>query len=294
MNSNLNPNTRSMIGDNQAPAYAENVTAQMERDYKALTEGITELLEKARQQPARVETDEAATAMGLVVKELREADKRAEAYRTSEGEPHRLAVDAVNSFFFRLREKIGRRDRKGKPGAADILQARIDAYLDEKAAREEARRAEEARLARQRAIEAEERAAAERRRAEEARLAAERARKPETTAAKVAVADAAEASAGQAAIEATVAAEQAQAAHVETLAKPAELARTRGDGVILTQARQPFAIVTDRSKLDMAALWPFFTDAEVEKALRGWAKVTGHTKQMNGAEIGFGRKGITR
>lgn len=294
MNTNLNSNTRSVIGDNQAPAYAEHVTEQMERDYKALTDGIAELLEKARQQPARVDTDEDATAMGLVVKELRETDKRAEAYRHSEKEPHRLAGDAVDAFFFRWREKIGRRDKKGKPGAADILQARIDDFLDRKAAAEEARRQEEARLARQRAIEAEEKAAAERRRAEEARLAAERARKPETSIAKTAVAEAAEASAGQAAVEAAVAADQAQAAHVETLAKPAELARTRGDGVILTQRREPYAIIADRSKLDKEALWPFFTDAEVEKALRGWAKVTGHTKQMDGAEIGFGRKGITR
>jgi mono/diheme cytochrome c family protein len=46
----------------------------------------------------------------------------------------------------------------------------------------------------------------------------------------------------------------------------------------------------DRAKLDKEALWPFFTDAEIEKALRAWAKTTGHRTQMEGAKIGFRAK----
>jgi hypothetical protein len=52
-------------------------------------------------------------------------------------------------------------------------------------------------------------------------------------------------------------------------------------------------MLIDRAKVDMEMLRPYFTDAEIEKALRGWAKATGHrvTEHMEGAEIGHRNKG---
>jgi hypothetical protein len=41
-------------------------------------------------------------------------------------------------------------------------------------------------------------------------------------------------------------------------------------------------------------LRPYFTDFELDKALRAWAKATGHKVPMPGAEIGFRNKGVTR
>lgn len=293
----MDENSRAVIGDNQAPAYAQRVTEMLERDYGALNESVAAVLDRARNCPKEVTSDEEATAIGLVVKEIREADKRAEAFRVSEKEPHRLSAEAVDSFFFSIREKLARRnprDRSQRPGAADVLQARIDAYLERKRVAEEQRRQEEARrLAAQAAQKAaEERAARE---AEEAaRLAAARARKPENVAARTAEANQAAQAHSEAALESKVAQTQAVGAHIATLAKPAELSRTRGDGVLLTEARQPFAVMTDRAKLDKEALWPFFTDDEVEKALRQWAKTTGHNRPMDGAEIGHRAKGVTR
>jgi hypothetical protein len=285
------------IGDNQAPAYAQNVTDQLERSYAALSESIETLLARAREAPREVVDDDSAVKVGLIVKELRDADKRAEAFRVSEKEPHLRAENAVDAFFFALREKLARRnprDRSQKPGAADILQARIDDYLERKRIVEEERRRREAeetaRIAREKAAE-EARAAKE---AEETRLAAERARKPEIAAEKAAVADQAEERASAAKVEAQVAQDAAQQAHIATLAKPAEMSRTRGDGVLLTQAREPYAIVVNRTMIDMEKLRPFFTDAEIEKALRGWARTTGFSIPMQGAEIGFRRKGQTR
>jgi len=67
-----------------------------------------------------------------------------------------------------------------------------------------------------------------------------------------------------------------------------------GAGVTLTTKQEPYAIMTDRYKLDMSKLLPFFTDAEIEKALRGWAKTVGHREKMDGAEIGFRNAGVTR
>jgi hypothetical protein len=297
MNQVLTDNPRAVAGDNQAQGAAERVTEYLERDYSSLTAEVDALLEKARDAPREVADDEAATSLGLLVKQLREASARAEAYRETEKAPHRLSADAVDAFFFALRERLARRnprDRTQKPGAADILQARIDDFLERKRVEEESRRREEEeRLAREAAARAEEEAKA-RRAEEEARLAAERARKPENVAARTAEAEQAAAVANAAAIEAEVAKEKAQEAHIATLAKPADLVRTRGDGVLLTQAKESYAIVVDRTKLEWAKIAPFFTDAEVDKALRGWARTTNFNQQMTGAEIGYRRKGVTR
>lgn len=291
-------NPRAVVGSNQAPDYAKRVTEQMARDYSALLESVDTLLAKAREAPNEATTEQDALTLGAIVKEIRDADKRAEAYRTAEKEPHLRAEQAVDQFFFAIRDKLARRnprDRTQRAGAADILQARINDFLERKRIEEEERRRREAdelaRIARQKA---EEQAAAARAE-EEARLAAERARKPETVAEKQAEADRAAEVASAAKVEAQVAQEQATDAHIATLAKPADLVRTRGDdGVLLTQAREPYAILIDRAQLDWTKLAPFFTDAEVEKALRGWAKTTGHSQQMPGAEIGHRRKGVTR
>lgn len=295
--SNTDVNPRAVVGDNQAPDYAQRVTDQMARDYAALSESAHALLERARQTPRDLEADEDATALGLIVKELRDTFKRADAYRQAEKEPHLRSEQAVDAFFFGIMEKLARRnprDRSQKPGAADILQGRIDDFLERKRIVEEQRRQEEAAAAAKAAREAREKAEREAAEAEEKRLAAERARKPENVAARTAEAEAAEQAASTSSVEAAVAAEKAQDAHIATLAKPAEMARTRGDGVLLTQARESYTLVVDRALLDKEALWPFFTDAEIEKALRGWAKTHNHNKQMAGAEVGHRRKGVTR
>jgi hypothetical protein len=294
-------NPRAVVGDNRSPDYAQRITEQMAEEYGALNESVAALLEEARGKPVDVNDDDTATDIGALIKRLSDADKRAEAFRVAEGEPHLRAKNAVDQFFFAIRDKLARRnknDRSAKPGAADILQARVTAYLERKRIEEEARRkAEAARLWR----EAEDKRLAEEaalREAEEKRLAAERARKPEIVEQKEAVAAQAEQAASTAVAEAAVASSLAQEAHIATLAKAADMARTRGDdGVLLTLANENYAILLDRSKItpeDALKLWPFFTDAEVEKALRGWAKTTGYRQPMTGTEIGKKNKGVTR
>jgi len=100
-------------------------------------------------------------------------------------------------------------------------------------------------------------------------------------------------------VEAQTALDRAEDARIATLAKPADMTRLRGNdqsgaGVTLTTAQEPYALLTDRALVDMNMLRPFFTDAEIEKALRGWAKTTGHRVKMPGAEIGHRNKGVTR
>jgi hypothetical protein len=201
-----------------------------------------------------------------------------------------------------MRDRIGRRDkkdRKAAAGATDILQARIDAYQEQKLAEERARREAEERAERERAYKAQAEADRLAREAADKQAAAERARKVETQAAKSAEAARAAEQASIAATQAAQAAEKAEDARIATLAKPADLTRVRGNdqsgaGVTLTTAQEPFALLTDRNKVNLEMLRPFFTDAEIEKALRGWARTTGHRVKMDGAEIGFRNKGVTR
>lgn len=289
-------------GSNQAPDYAQQVTNRLAAEYAETVSTLEGLLAEAEAMPRGVKSDQEALLRGTLIKRMRDVDSRLEGVRVLEGEPYLRGKNAVDSFFFGLRDRIGKRnknDRAAKAGATDVLQADINAYQNEKIAAENARleaeRREQARIAR----EAQEKAVAEARAAEEARLKADRARKAENVAANRAAAEAQEAAADLAAQEAARTANLAEEARMAALAKPADIARVRGNdqsgaGVTLTVAKEPYALLTDRAKVDLEMLRPYFTDAEIEKALRGWAKATGHRIAMPGAEIGHRNKGVTR
>lgn len=293
-------NPRAVPGSNQAPDYAQLETERLASDYVGLTDAFVTLKAEAEAFPRGVNDDAEALARGAVIKKLRDLDSRAEGVRVLEKEPHLRRGNAVDSFFNTIRDQIGRRmGSRAKPGLIDLLQGDINEYQERKIAaeraRQEAERREAERIAREQ-MELARKAEAE---AAERAAAVERARKAETQAARQAEADAQQRAADLARAEAQRAAELAEEARLATLAKPAEIARVRGSdasgaGVTLTVAQEPYAILTDRDMVDMNMLRPYFTDAEIEKALRGWAKSTGHRVKMNGAEIGFRNKGVTR
>jgi len=300
LNEPLNP--RAVPGSNEAPDYAKLVTERIAAEYAEFNTTLAEMLDQARALPSPIHNDEDALSSGALIKRFRDLDGRVEAVRVLEKEPYLRGGNAVDSFFNALRDKIGKRvktDRSAKPGAADVLQARINDYQDRKLAVERARLAAEQAEAARVAQEAARKAAEEARQAEEARLAAERARKPENIATKSAAAVEQERRAIEVEIEAKRQAEQAEEARLNSLASTADLVRTRGSdasgaGVLLTSAKENYALLVDRNKVDMNALRPYFTDAEIEKALRGWAKATGYRTRMEGAEIGQRNKGVTR
>jgi hypothetical protein len=295
-------NTRVVPGSNEAPDYAKQVTERLADEYIGLTNTLNELLGEAREMPKEVTSEADALMLGALIKRLRDLDGRAESVRTLEKEPYLRGGNAVDSFFNSMRDKIGRRiktDRKSAAGAIDILQARINDFQERRLAEERARREAEERAAREEARKAAEEAARIAREAAEKAAAAERARKEENRAKHAAEAARLEEAASIAKTEAEQALEKAEDARISTLAKPADMARLRGSdesgaGVTLTMKQEPYALVTDRYQLDMSKLLPFFTDAEIEKALRQWAKTTGHREKMAGAEIGFRNAGVTR
>ena len=277
------------IGDNTGAEtdYAKLAGDRLSRDYAETVSAIEALEFEFAAAPAEITEDAEKSAVASLIKRMRDADKRVEGLRELEKTPYLRRGQGVDQFFGRLAERLFRRNKKDRPGAADTLQDRLTAYDTKKLREEQKRRRKEAAEAALQAREEAAKAAKALREAEEARLAAERARKPETTAAKAAVADLAEQEAFAAGLAATAAADKAEAAYVETLAKPAELMRNRGaDGTLTTMARENYAEIIDESKLDKVSLWPFISLDAKEKALRQWAKTSGFNRQMDGAAIG--------
>ncbi len=286
---NLPPLPRQISAEeNLAPS----VTEFLAEEFASLPGEVSALLDEARVLPKVIDDDDVMGTVAKLIKRFRETTKRIEAFHAREKAPYWTSGQAVDVFFFSLFEKCAKRTKTSKPGAADVLQARLDDYMDRKLAAEQERRrkeaAEQARVAR----EAQERADREAREAEDARLAAERARKPDAIVAKTAVADARENSASEAKADAGFALSKAEEAHVATLAKPADMVRTRvDDGPTVTMGTVPYAVIEDEDLLDKAKLWPFIKFEAKEAALTAWARTHGHSQQMPGAKIGKRAKG---
>jgi flagellar biosynthesis GTPase FlhF len=280
-------NPRATIGDNRPTDATESLLGRLGDDYGELTRSASSLLETARSLGETVENERELEGFSNVIVAMRDAIARAEAARTAEKEPYLRGGQAVDGFFSSLKERLD----KGRT----VLQRRVDVYQNRKLAEERERRrlAAEQAVREQRERDAE--AARLAREAEEKRLAAERARKPETKEAKVASASAAEGEAAAAAAAASVASDAAETARIDTLRKPSEIARSRFDeGRLVTMRQVGFAELVDRERVDMNALRPYFTEQEIAKALRGWAKATGHKKPMDGAEIGLRDEAVVR
>lgn len=244
----------------------------------------------------QIADDDTKGKVTSLIKRIRDEAKKLVGLHEKEKTGYYRGGQAVDQFFFALIDKLARRSKTNRAGAADILGDLLTAYdtrvLAEKQAELRRQAEEKARMER----EARERAEEAARKAEEDRLAAERARKPEIVEEKKEVADEQEKVAAVAKADVTVATAEAEGAHVAALAKPADLMRTRNSetGVLSTMATEPYAVVEDAGLLDKEKLWPFISLAEKEKALRGWAKNTGHTQQMPGAKIGRRPKSVVR
>lgn len=302
MNTITNP--REIIGGNQPPLarsiaaeenFAGTVTAFLEEEYRQLPTTVAQLLEEARAVPQVIEDEPTMGTVAKLIKRLRDEAAKIEAFRVAEKEPYLRGEQAVDSFFFAQKEKCIRRDKKAKPGAADVLQTRLDDYNQRKLAAERERlrlEAEKAQRERDEAARKEQEAAEK---AEADRLAAERARKPETQAVKAEVAEQSVQAASQAKIDADRAADIAEAAHIATLAKPANIVRTRvEEGPTVTMATEPYALVEDYDLLDKTVLWRFIKRDAIEQALRAWARTTNYNQQMAGAKIGRKPKTVVR
>lgn len=303
--STLPENPRAVIGANNPPLarsiaaetgdFAAVVTAFLQDEYAQYPGQLEALLTEAAELPATINSTEDKEATASVVKRLRDLNNKFDSFQKKEKQPYLRGGQAVDQFFFGMMDKLVRRAKGNQAGAGDALLSRITAYDDRLIAEErERRRLAEAEAARVAAAAAR-KLAEEQAEAERLRLAAERARTDETRQAKAALAAEAEQKASAAAVEATLAAETAEVARVDTYVKPADIVRHRGsEGTLSTGGTEKYAEITDRDALDMNKLRPFIDFASLEKALRAWARTTDFNVPMAGAAIGKRNKSRVR
>jgi hypothetical protein len=287
-------NPRAVAGgnlSNDAPDFAKMEVERLTDDYGQLGVTVSGLLDEAAAIPERIEDDETKGRVASLIKRMRDATKRIEGFHDLEKQPSLRRGQGVDQYFFGLWDKIAKRAKANRDGAADVLQRRLTDYDVRKLAEEQERRrkiAEETARVERLAIAEREKAERE---AREKTEAAERARVPAKIEEKTFDAAKAAAMAAAARVEETVAAAAAEEAHVATLARPADIMRQRGDdGTLSTMGTEKFAELFDRSIVDLEKLRPHFAFADLEKALRGYAASVNYSGdasvQIAGARFG--------
>lgn len=314
-----NDNPREIIGANNPPLgrsisaeegdFALVATAFLEEEYAKQGPIVAALLEEARAIPKVIEDEGTKSKVTSIIKRMRDQAKLLVAAHGKEKQPYLRGGQAADQFFFGLVDKLARRTKTNNPGAADVLNNRLTDYDNRVLEAERLRRQREADEAAARAREAQEKAAreaaAEVRRlleAEEAAAAAERARNPERKEEKAAIAETAQAAVAEQAaktdtakVEAAATFAQAQEAHIATLAKPADIMRTRGeDGTLSTMGTEKYADILDRTLLDKEKLWPYIKPEALASALTQWARLTDYNQSMPGAAVGRRNKSVVR
>lgn len=291
----LNP--RAVMGANTKPEidYAREESERLAGEYAALADTAVTLEQEAGLIPDEIPDEPVKAKVVDLIKRIRDTKVRIEAIHGVEKQPHLRRGQGVDQFFFGLWDRLLKRSKTARDGIGDDLGKRLTAYDTRVLLAEQERRRKAAEEAMRIAAAAEAERIRTEQEAEAARLAAERARKPETTAAKTEVANQADTLASEARIDATIAERAAEDLHVETLARPADIMRTRtAAGTLSTMATETYAEIEDATKLDAAALWAYVPFAAKQTALNAWAKGTDYRGTMPGAKIGRRPKSTVR
>lgn len=293
-------NTRAVVGNNQAPDYAQRVAADMARDYAEISKTVADLLDEARAAPTTVNSDEESGGLSRIVKRLRDTAGRLEAFRTKEKEPYLRGGNAVDQFFGALMAKCERQKKTDKGGAADILHDRVHNWNERKLAAEKKKREDDAREAQRIADEAAAITLAEENRLRDEEAARVQAQADADAAKRPATVAKLEQKAEQHAVAASaqvgkVAAAQSMEnaaradlsdAKLAAAAKPSDMVRTRhDDGVLNTMRQVPYVELVDASLLNKDLLWPLLKEDHILMALKAYGKITSHKKPMAGAII---------
>lgn len=280
---------------NMAPDNAKLETERLTADYAELQRSVTDALDETRRLPPEVIDEDTQSIYAGVIKRLRDLATRVEGIRELEKEPYLRRGNAVDAFFGNLFRKLTAKNKTDAPGAVDVLQKRVNAYVQKKADEERRRREEAERIARAEETRLRnERLAAEAKQREEEERAA-RARKDENKEAAQAAADQAQLDAERLRDDEDRARQVRQDATAEATAKTADLVRTRTDSGHLVTAKQvPYVEIVDAMKLDPVILWAFTPEDAKLKALKNWAKTTQYRRQMDGAIIEMRNEAVIR
>ena len=282
-----------------APDYARQEVDRLHDEYGELSRTTDTLIADAEKIPDEIPDDDVKSEVTSLIKRIRDCKVRIEGLHDLEKQPHLRRGQGVDQYFFGLWDKLLKRSRNNHDGIGDILAKRLTQYDSRKLAEEQERR----RKAAEEAAKAEAIARAIREKAEreerERLEAAARARKAENIEAHTQAAEQAAEEASKARVEEQVATVKADEAHIQTLARPADIMRTRGaDGTLSTMGTERYVEITDVRALDLEKLRPFIKYDALETALRGYAASVGYSEdnsvQIAGAKFGKRAKSVVR
>lgn len=253
------------IGHNSALIDAFDIEAaaeQLTADNAELIKRRDDLLASCERMPAAIEDDEMSGQFADQKKMISAAIKIADDRRKTAKQPYLDGSRAVDGFFSKIKDPLER--------AKKTVDERQTRYLRKKA--EEERQAREA---------------AER----EAREAALKAQREAEEAAQAAKDDDTLDSAIKAEEAARQAREAAGVATREAHAKPADMARTRGDYGSVASLRTQWTFGNlDRNKLDLEILRPYLPEDALEKAVRAFIRAGG--RKCAGVDIFEDQKAV--
>lgn len=260
------------------PNYIEEESAALAIKFADVSANVDALCMRAHNLPTLCASDEDQALLAPVIVELRDFFNTLESERKREKEPHFRRSQAVDGYFDKLKQRVADTGR--------TLVAAVDAWNQKKLAAERARREEERRRAEELERQARAKLEAEQKAKAEAEAAAARARKQDSAENHLQRAAEHAAAIPQASHEARQASQAADDARVETMAKPADMVRTRTDeGRVITMKQVPYVQVVDRDKLNKAALWDFIDDKHIEMAAKKWAARGAYRIPMDGLII---------
>jgi hypothetical protein len=236
---------------NNPPSDLELLNDYLAGRTEALRGRYTDLLEAIERAPAECNDDDMAGKFGDMIKQLTACIKALETQRVDEKEPYLTLGRGVDGFFKKFTENLDSAKRK--------ISRPLEIYLKRK--EDERRQAALAEAARQRD--------------ESARLAREAAELEQANMTQAA---------NETLNEAVRVDEQAQKSEKLAEAKPAELARTRGDyGSVATLRTTWVGEILDRSALDKTQLWAYIPTDALQKALNAFVRAGG--RELHGAKI---------
>lgn len=270
---------RDGIGGNNPPAdIVLEIQERLPVSYAALELELSLALDIARTLPKEITTQDEATATAKSQTDIRGIRKKIKIAHQGEKAPFLRAGQFVDGFFKGMDDQGGRADgvlqersnlwvrrvaeiaRQEREAAAEDERARADLLRGQ--AEQAKRLADAAEAAR---IAAEEKAAASRRqtvhdKAEE----------------KTATADAALAAAAELQRQADAAERTADRAELATGARAADLVRSRAGGVTMSARTQWVVAVDDVNLVPLELIRAYLPRAEIEKAVKTWAKLNGY------------------
>lgn len=249
------------IGDNLPPANTpENLQIDLADRHEKVLTGARNLIESAARIPEVIDDEETAGKAGDYIKQVTGCVKNLEALRVAEKEPYLSLGRVVDGFFKRTQDSLS--------SSKSVAEKPLGVYLRKKAAAEQKRREDEAAALRAKQIE-------------------------EERAAKM-LQDAAMVPQAEQMLDQAIVTEQAVAkAEVQAAAKPAEMARSRGDAGSLASLRTIWVgELIDPAMIDLEALRPYLHPDAMRKAINGF--VTAGGRELRGAKIYESSKPVVR